>query len=181
MQKAMVETIRYSYKLVVVGDPSVGKTSLIRRYADKKFDESYLPTIGADFTIKRIEFKEEERIKLVTLSIWDMGGHQKFERIRNHYYLDANAAFIVFDYTRKVTFDNLTIWLEDIKTHCGQIPLFILANKNDLPDKTVTPDILQQFSTNHNLTIYDTSAKTGENTQKVFEEIAYRCLETFEI
>ncbi|MHA1265790.1 MAG: Rab family GTPase [Candidatus Helarchaeota archaeon] len=176
----MTETIRYSYKLIVVGDPSVGKTSLIRRYADRKFDESYLPTIGADFTIKQIEFKEANVTKIVTLSIWDMGGHQRFERIRNHYYLDSNAAFIVCDLGRKETFNNLATWLNDVITHCDQIPTLILANKNDLPEKEVLEADLAQFASNKGLKIYTTSAKTGENVDKAFKEIAALCLKTYD-
>lgn len=176
----MPETIRYSYKLVVVGDPSVGKTSLIRRYADKKFDESYLPTIGADFTIKKIEFQEADIIRAITLSIWDMGGHQRFERIRDHYYLDANAAFIVFDVSRKDTFDHLPVWLEDIRSHCGKIPCILLQNKNDLENKMVTQQDMDKLIESQNLKFYKTSAKTGENVEKIFDDIAQTCFKEYD-
>lgn len=177
----MTETIKYSYKLVVVGDPSVGKTSLIRRYADKKFDASYLPTIGADFTIKQLEFKKGENIlQLVTLAIWDMGGHQRFERVRDHYYLDASAALIVFDFSRKVTFEHLEVWLNDVESHCGTIPCIVLANKNDLQDKAVSKNEIDQLSAEKNTNILATSAKTGENVEKVFEVIASLCLKSYD-
>ncbi len=175
----MTETIRYSYKLVVVGDPSVGKTSLIRRYADKKFDASYLPTIGADFTIKKLEFQEENVIRSITLSIWDMGGHQRFSRIRDHYYLDSSAALIVFDVSRKETFENLKVWFKDINSHCGEIPILILSNKIDL-EKVVTKDDIDQFASNNKLDVYPTSAKTGENVDVMFEQIAQRCLKAYD-
>lgn len=177
----MAETIRYSYKLVVVGDPSVGKTSLIRRYADKKFDASYLPTIGADFTIKKLEFqKDANTIQQVTLAIWDMGGHVRFRRIRDHYYLDSSAAFVVFDLSRKETFENLQTWLSEIESRCGTIPIVILANKNDLPDKTVSKDDMNNLSPEKKLNIVTTSAKTGENVDKIFDDIAQSCLKFYD-
>ena len=176
----MTEIIRYSYKLVVVGDSSVGKTSLIRRYADKKFDDSYLPTIGADFTIKRLEFKKENILQQVTLAIWDMGGQQQFSRIRSHYFLDASAALVVFDFTRKETFENLKVWFEDIQQYCGTIPCLILANKNDLPNKAVSKDELDKLASNNKVEIVETSAKTGDNVEKVFDLVANLCLNTYD-
>jgi len=176
----MTETIRYSYKLVVVGDPSVGKTSLIRRYADKKFDASYLPTIGADFTIKRIEIQKGNVIHSITLSIWDMGGHQRFERIRDHYYLDASSALIVFDQSRKDTFTNVSVWYDDVTSHCGDIPFIILANKNDLPDKAVSKDEMNKMASDKKAALFATSAKTGENVYEIFEKIAQHCLKAYD-
>lgn len=181
VRKAMAETIRYSYKLVVVGDPSVGKTSLIRRYTDKKFDASYLPTIGADFTIKKLEFqKDANTIQQVTLAIWDMGGHTRFHRIRDHYYLDSSAALVVCDLSRKETFENLETWLSDLETRCGSVPILVLANKNDLPEKAVSQDDIDQFSSEKKLEVLKTSAKTGENVDKIFDTIARHCLETYD-
>ncbi len=168
----MTNTKTYSYKLVVVGDPSVGKTSLIRRYADKKFDDSYLPTIGADFTIKEFELGPSEK---VILQIWDMGGHERFARIRDHYYLGANAAFIVFDQTKRATFDHASSWLADIESHCGTVPCLLLANKKDLPNKAVTQEEMNKLASGKNVKILQTSAKTGENVEKIFEVIAREC------
>jgi small GTP-binding protein len=173
-------TVCFSYKLVVVGDPSVGKTSLIRQYADKKFDSSYLPTIGADFTIKKFKFQKAEKDIEIVLAIWDMGGHQKFERIRDHYYLDSNAAIIVFDLTRKETYEHVATWLEDIRSHCENIPCIILANKNDLPNRAIFKDDLDRFSSNTKIKVYETSALTGEHVNEVFESLAKRCLEFYD-
>lgn len=104
----------------------------------------------------------------------------RFERIREHYYLDANAALIVFDQTRQETFDHLQNWLNDLDSHCGTVPTLILANKNDLPDKAVTGDSITQFSSSKSLEVLKTSAKTGENVDKIFDTIARHCLETYD-
>ncbi|MHA1132417.1 MAG: Rab family GTPase [Candidatus Helarchaeota archaeon] len=167
----------YSYKLCVVGDAASGKSSLIRRYASKTFDESYLPTIGADFTIKQIEYPAEDgTIAVVTLSIWDMGGQERFKNIREHYFLGANAAFVLFDLTRKQTFHNLEKWLGDIDRFCGHIPIIVIANKIDLPNIEVTQEEIGQFISQKNLKVFRTSAKTGENVEKIFDVIAKTCL-----
>ncbi|MHA1651869.1 MAG: Rab family GTPase [Candidatus Helarchaeota archaeon] len=173
----MPETKTFAYKLCVVGDPSVGKTSLIRRYADRKFDESYLPTIGADFTIKKINLDESN---IITLTIWDMGGHERFDRIRNHYYIGANAAFIVFDLSRRETFNHVKDWLNDIKSHCGEIPILIIANKADLPNKAISKEEIEKDFSNKNCQIFLTSAKTGENVDTIFEVIANQCFKFYD-
>ncbi len=168
----MTETKTYSYKLCVVGDSGVGKTSLIRRYADKKFDDSYLPTIGADFTIKRVEIEPGH---FATLQIWDMGGQQMFQAIRNHYFMGANAALIIFDLGRKETFKNVDEWYSDIETRCGKIPIIILANKNDLETQAITSSEVDKIASRLNVKVFRTSAKTGENVEKMFDLISKAC------
>lgn len=176
----MAQTTTYSYKLVVVGDPSVGKTSLIRRYANKKFEESYLPTIGADFTIKQIDLKEGKSTRQVMLQIWDMGGQRMFERIKEHYLIGANAGLVVFDVTRRETLDNLDNWLKDIDVHCGKIPCLIIANKSDLADRVISKDGLAKLASDKAIEIFETSAKTGKNVDHVFELIAKSCVKTYD-
>jgi small GTP-binding protein len=176
----LAETLTYSYKLVVVGDPSVGKTSLIRRYANKKFEESYLPTIGADFTIKQIDLKQDKATKQIMLQIWDMGGQRLFERIKEHYLIGANAGLIVFDLTRRPTFEHLENWLEDIKRLCGEIPCVILANKSDLSNRDIAKDELTKLASDKEVEIFETSAKTGNNVDHVFELIAKKCLKSYD-
>ncbi len=178
--KSLAEITTYSYKLIVVGDPSVGKTSLIRRYANKKFEESYLPTIGADFTIKQIDIKEDNAVKQIMLQIWDMGGQRMFERIKEHYMIGANAGLVVFDLTRRETFENVDSWLKDIKSHCGEIPCIILANKFDLSTRIISEDELTAFSSTKAVEIFETSAKTGKNVDNVFGLIAKSCIEAYD-
>ncbi|MDD1777123.1 MAG: GTP-binding protein [Candidatus Helarchaeota archaeon] len=176
----MAETTTYSYKLVVVGDPSVGKTSLIRRYANKKFEDSYLPTIGADFTIKQIDLKEGNAIKQIMLQIWDMGGQRMFERIKEHYLVGANAGLVVFDLTRRETFENIDNWLKDIDKLCGKIPCIILANKSDLSDRIISQDELTTLASDKKVEIFETSAKSGKNVDHVFELIAKTCVKSYD-
>ena len=169
---AVAEKEKYGFKIIVLGDPSVGKTSLIRRFADNKFDQSYLPSIGADFTLKVVEFQKIQAI----LTIWDIGGQREFDNIRNFYYYGANAGIMVFDSTRPETYQNLiNKWAPQFNQVVGEpIPCIILANKIDLAPK-VTEAQLNDISSNLGFKVFKTSAKTGDNVHAAFEEIALMC------
>ncbi|MHA1229161.1 MAG: Rab family GTPase [Candidatus Helarchaeota archaeon] len=164
---------KFGFKLVITGNAGCGKTSLIRRYADNKFDENYKPSIGADFTLKVINFPGYD----VILTCWDIGGQDLFDSLRNYYYFGSNAALIVFDVTRPETLDRIqTKWLPDIRTHVGDIPVLILANKVDLEEeRKVSKEVIEQKSKELGIEIIETSAKTGENVKKAFETIAKMC------
>jgi len=161
---------KYSLKMVVIGDPSVGKSSLIRRYSDNKFEDNYIPTIGTDFNLKLVKIPE---VAEVSIQIWDIGGHEQFSTIRQFYYQGANSAVIVYDTTRKETFKSIKYWYDDLKKWAGKVPIAILGNKCDLKDdKHVTEGDKTRLSARISATWYETSAKTGENVNTAFEELA---------
>ncbi len=168
------EKEKYGFKVIVLGDPAVGKTSLIRRFADNKFEKSYLPSIGADFTLKVVEFKKIQAI----LTIWDIGGQTEFDGIRNFYYYGANAGIMVFDCTRPETYQNLIDkWAPQFRNAVGEpVPCVILCNKIDLTDQRVITDAqCDEISRILGFQVFKTSAKTGENVQAAFEQIALLC------
>jgi len=170
------EKVKYGFKVVVLGDPAVGKTSLIRRFADNKFEKSYLPSIGADFTLKVVEFEKIQAI----LTIWDIGGQKEFDEIRSFYYYGANAGIMVFDCTRSETYDNLiNKWTIPFKEGVGEpIPCIILCNKIDMiKQRVVTDQQCEEISNTLGYPIYLTSAKSGENVHTAFEQIATMCLQ----
>jgi small GTP-binding protein len=169
-----IEKEKYGFKIIVIGDPSVGKTSLIRRFADNKFEQSYLPSIGADFTLKIVEFEKIQAI----LTIWDIGGQREFDNIRNFYYYGANAGIMVFDCTRPETYDNLmNSWALQFKEGVGEpVPCVILCNKTDLADDRKVSDAqCQAISNQLGYPIFETSAKSGINVHAAFEQIAMMC------
>lgn len=169
----MSEKEKFGFKLVITGNASVGKTSLIRRYADNKFDQDYKPSIGADFTLKVVKFPGFD----VILTVWDIGGQDLFDSLRNYYYFGSNASIIVFDVTRPETLERIkSKWMPDIKTHVGDIPLLVLANKVDLEDeRKVSKEDIEEWSEKLGVKIFETSAKTGDNVKEAFETIAKMC------
>ncbi|MHA1451212.1 MAG: GTP-binding protein, partial [Candidatus Hodarchaeales archaeon] len=122
-------------KTVLIGDGAVGKTSIRNSYMGKKFQPTYMATIGADFAVKDINIYAN---KIVRFQIWDLAGQQRFDSIRDTYYLGAHVAMIVFDHTRPDSFLNIPKWLNELWIHngSGPIPFVILGNKTDLIDKS---------------------------------------------
>ncbi|NVM01951.1 MAG: GTP-binding protein [Candidatus Helarchaeota archaeon] len=168
---------KLAFKIVVIGDPAVGKTSLIRRFSENKFDTSYLPTIGADFNLKVIELPDAQ----VIMTVWDIGGHEKFQSIRAFYYSGAHGGIIAFDLTREETFKNVKQWAEDILTGAGEkIPLVLICNKSDLTDQiVVNEEDIKKLAEELDVTYFMTSAKSGLNVQDPFQKLAVDCAQFF--
>jgi small GTP-binding protein len=167
----------FSFKIIVIGDQNVGKTSLILRHAENKFKENYLPTLGVSITTNSIDLPL--RKAKVNFSIWDFGGQQYFRRVRLSYYAGCQACFIVFDITNKDSFDNIMKWDEERKRFAGgDIPTILLANKSDLAAKRVVPEKdIVEFANAHGFTYFETSALTGSNVPDAFNLLAYKLVD----
>merc|ERR1719420_2009997 len=123
----------YLYKVLVVGDIGTGKTSIIKRFVHNIFSMHYKSTIGVDFALKVINWDANT---VVRLQLWDIAGQERFGNMTRVYYRDAAAAFVVFDLTRRTTFEAVRKWKEDldskvITTDGAKIPTILLANKSD--------------------------------------------------
>ncbi len=157
----------FRYKCISVGDWQVGKTSMLKRFCDGTFSETYIPNIGCDFLTKTIKV-ENAKIKLV---IWDIGGQRLPERFRKRYYKGAQGALLIFDVTRPETLQNLPVWREELLKHCGEIPFIVCGNKIDLESKINEPEA-KNFAEEINSPLLFTSAKTGENINETFAFLA---------
>ena len=176
-------------KLLLLGDGKVGKTSLRRRFLGEGFQEEYLETLGADFSIKNVRFGEF----VVRYNIWDIAGQKKFSQIRKGFFTGAQVGLILYDMTNKKSFDNLENWIKELIANNGkgnQIPVMIIGNKSDLKDQIETIDsnlgqkrtqeLKEQFKLIFTSFI-ETSAKNGENVENAFEEITKSFLEIHNI
>ncbi|MHA1410160.1 MAG: Rab family GTPase, partial [Candidatus Odinarchaeia archaeon] len=111
----------YKFKIPLAGDGAVGKTSLIIKFIEQKFSHEYKSTIGVDIFTKRLKIGDDE----ILLTLWDIAGQERFKIIRKGFFEGARGALIVYDITRKETFDNLPNWIEEVKEFAGDIPLYI--------------------------------------------------------
>ncbi len=158
------------YKLIVVGDPEVGKTSTILRFTDNAFRRTYNPTIGVNLSDKLLRYKDEA-IKFV---LWDIAGQSKFRMMRGHFYKGADGLLLIFDLTSPESLANISNWYEDVKIHIqADLPGLLLGNKNDLIDqRKVQRTEGESVAKALNLEYYETSALTGENIAACFLKMA---------
>lgn len=162
-----------------MGDPSVGKTSLIHHYCEGYFKESYLSTIGVEFLTKQIDISIDGKLKNTILQIWDIGGQDLFSRLRRSYLKGAQGALILFDVTKKSSLLHIDSWIEEVLRSLGlssvaDLPCIIIGNKIDLDfdqrlKKKADNFIKTQFDSQ--IPIHYTSAKTGKGMNEVFEKI----------
>ncbi|MHA1799913.1 MAG: GTP-binding protein [Candidatus Helarchaeota archaeon] len=152
------------FKLVIIGDPGVGKTSLLLRYIENRFEEEYLSTIGVDFYIQNINIDNKE----VKLQIWDTGGQEKFSYMRPGYYIGSVGAILVYDVTNPMSFQNLKIWMDEVHKYCPGIPIILAENKIDLP-RVISKNQVTEFITKYKILAFETSAKNSTNVEEMFK------------
>ncbi len=175
-QKAKIPKGNFTLKIILTGNYSVGKTSLVRKFVEKQFTESYIATLGVQLSVKELELSEETK---VTFSVWDIAGQIKtMAPSRTRFYNGANAAFIVVDRTREGNLKSVKVWYDDIKKVIKeQIPVIILGNKSDLIEEIViAEDDIKSVAEEFGFSYILTSAKTGENVEHCFKFIAYEYL-----
>lgn len=150
----------------MLGDASVGKTSLTIRYISGSFLEDLKLTIGVDFYSKSTLFQG----KKVKLQIWDFGGEERFRFLLSQYCKGSNAAFFLFDITNSITLDHLPDWTQIIREHAGDIPIMLVGSKLDLNKfRTVSNEDGLNSAKKYNLASFvELSSKTGENVEKAF-------------
>eukprot|EP01017_Pseudomicrothorax_dubius_P041636 TRINITY_DN6678_c0_g1_i5.p1 TRINITY_DN6678_c0_g1~~TRINITY_DN6678_c0_g1_i5.p1 ORF type:complete len:205 (+),score=57.40 TRINITY_DN6678_c0_g1_i5:266-880(+) len=168
----------YLFKLVIIGDSGVGKSSLLLRYADDTFNDNYLTTIGVDFRFKSIQIDG----KNAKLQIWDTAGQERFRTLTNAYYRGADGIIVVYDITSPLTFENIDkYWMKEIQTYADKdVDIILIGNKCDAT-RQVPFEIGQQLATSKGMSFYETSAKTSEAVIDTFAEIAKRLLQKKEL
>ena len=171
---------KYKFKITVIGDGRVGKTSLIKKFTKGSFQKDYIKTIGAQFSNYKQDI-EDDRCELV---FWDIAGQDEFHFLRPSFYKNSSAAIIVYSLEEnslgKESFKDITHWYSDLKRFCGDIPVLVFANKVDLVDKEKLDNgkIQKLVDKKAFLGYYLTSAKTGERVydgfQAIIKELYYK-------
>lgn len=169
----------FKLKVLLTGAAAVGKTSLVQRFIKNRFAANYKLTVGVDILTKDVEFKPGE---IATLSIWDIGGQQRFEFIRSTFYKGAAGALLVFDLTREQTYTETRKWLTEIRQFAGEnIPFVLIGNKLDLMEDVgvvIDRDEARRFAESEGSIYIETSAKTGEKVDEAFTELTRRIIDS---
>ena len=171
----MSDLIQLAKKVLLIGDPAVGKTSLVRRFVLDIFDDTYLSTLGTKVTNKTMIFNAPDGNQKVELKlmIWDVMGQKEYQMIQESAYMGSNGAIIVSDVSRKETLDHLGNWVSDLYNVTSVVPIVIVGNKADLIDISSTnKDELEQLAMSYEAPFVYTSAKNGENVESMFQILA---------
>jgi len=163
----------FKFRVVLLGEAAVGKTSILRRYTQNTFEEEYKQTIGTTFASKDVEAEIDDEKRQIRLVVWDMGGQATYRELRRQYMKGAAGAIIVYDVTRPETFMAMNNWFESFREICPDATTIICANKVDLEDERMVPvepgHMLRDW---FQASYYETSAKTGEKVTDVFSKLA---------
>ncbi|XP_063157596.1 ras-related protein Rab-2B isoform X1 [Candoia aspera] len=156
----------YLFKYVIIGDTGVGKSCLLLQFTDKRFTAIHDLTIGVEFGARMITI-ENKKIKL---QIWDTAGQESFRSITRSYYRGAAGALLVYDITRRETFNHLYSWLEDAQQHSSaHMVIMLIGNKSDLENRrAVQKEEGEAFAREHGMVFMETSAKTAANVEEAF-------------
>jgi len=159
---------QHLFKIIVVGAGKVGKTSLTIRFAEDRFRESYLPTLGVDFLTKTVTIDG----KIVKIQLWDTGGQEFVMSLLPFYFSGAAGGILVYDITNRNSFNSLDYWLKQIKNNAGDIPITLVGNKVDIADqRKVSLEDAQTYAKEKKLIYIETSAKTGISVPDLFDNV----------
>jgi len=155
------------FKLILVGDGGVGKTTFVKRHMTGEFEKKYVATMGVE--VHPLRFYTN--LGQVIFNCWDTAGQEKFGGLRDGYYIGGDSAIIMFDLTARATYRNVPHWYKDLNRVCESIPIVLCGNKVDVKDRKVKPKDIH-FHRKKNLQYYDISAKSNYNFEKPFLYIA---------
>jgi len=165
----------YLFKILLVGDTGVGKSSILYRFTDNKFSTVFPSTIGVDFKIKQVQIDD----KIAKLQIWDTAGQERFRTITQSYYRGAHGIFLVFDFNNIISFKNLEGWLDEIRRYASaSAQIIVIGNKVEYTSlNRVEDQEVDNFCNKHNLEWYPASAYKGINIERIFAILAKKLAE----
>ena len=161
-------------KIIILGDSSVGKTSLILKYVDSFYGNIYVATIGVEYKMKKISLNGIN----INLQIWDTAGQERYRGLTRNFLKGADGIIYVFDITNKETFDNLKIWIDMAEQTTADYKQIIIGNKIDLEEERQVPEeVFHQFCQSRNIEGMEVSCKENVNIKKCFERLAQLIIE----
>ncbi|XP_067929284.1 ras-related protein Rab-18A-like [Watersipora subatra] len=163
-------------KILIIGESNVGKSSLLLRFTDDRFDPEQAATIGVDFKVKTLSVDSNN----VKLAIWDTAGQERFRTLTPSYYRGAQGVILVYDVCNKETFDRLEAWLNELDTYATkhEIVKMLVGNKIDQGNHSVSKEEGLRFARKHRMLFIEASAKTREGVETAFEELVEKILQT---
>ena len=163
------------YKIIVIGDPAVGKTSLLTNFCGEKFNYEYVPTVGVNITKEPVTIKDDMGKDItINLMVWDIAGQPQFYMLHRPYFNGADGMILVYDITRSSSFSNINNWYSTaVKYGLSGIPRILIGNKIDLKEerKIILP-MAEHLSEKIGAPFFETSALTGEKVKLIFQKIA---------
>eukprot|EP01130_Rhizamoeba_saxonica_P018507 TRINITY_DN928_c2_g3_i2.p1 TRINITY_DN928_c2_g3~~TRINITY_DN928_c2_g3_i2.p1 ORF type:complete len:220 (-),score=41.93 TRINITY_DN928_c2_g3_i2:63-722(-) len=168
-------TDKFFFKLLLIGDSGVGKSSLLLRFSDNTFEDSGIATINVDFKLRRVKISGE----VVKLQIWDTAGQERFRTITSSFYRGAHGIVIVYDISSPASFEHVAVWMKEIKRYAiPNVSTMLVGNKSDTRDRLVSHDSGQKLASELNVDFLETSAKSNRNVSTMFENLAARIKDT---
>jgi small GTP-binding protein len=168
---------KFRYKIIIIGNGTVGKTSLIRKYVKHQIDNDYMPTVGASISKQPVTLGTGDDAVKVSLLIFDVGGQPRFEKLHKVYYQGAKGVIIVFDLTNLQSFNDVSKWYEELgKYGLSKVPIMLVGNKCDLAaNRKVTQEQIAEKQQTLNLEdFFETSARDGKNVDNLFNTLAMK-------
>lgn len=156
----------FLFKIIIIGDTHVGKSNVLLRFSDDRFQDSFQPTIGVDFKIKTWMFEDTP----IKLQLWDTAGQERFRNITNSYYKGAHGIILVYDITNHLSFQNIDLWIDEVEKHgASNLTKILIGNKCDLNEMRQVDKIeAQKKAEDLGMPFLETSAKDGVNIEKIF-------------
>ena len=173
----MTSNYNLIFKIVLIGDSNVGKTNILSKYLQNEFNPDSKATVGVEFGSKTININNN----VIKAQIWDTAGTEKYRSITNAYYKGAKGAFVVYDISRKTSFNNIDKWLFDLKNNGDEnINIVLIGNKIDLENqREVTTEEGEKKAIINKVSFIETSAKNGDNIEKAFNLMIENVYENF--
>lgn len=158
-------------KLLIIGDSSVGKSNFLFQFIENKFTDTHIATVGFDCKSQIVTLPTSKQV--VKLQIWDTAGQERYMSVNKNLFLRVQGMILMYDITNRDSFEHVTVWINNIKEICSQIPIILVGNKCDLEEeRIVTEEEGKEIAENNKMNFLEASGKNGTNVKEAFYQLA---------